>query len=91
MMVLSAGMNDLSSVQVLRHIDDRLIAELERLLHDGAFDGAAGDATERVFFFVESDDFDFADFVGALHRFQNRRAVVAPQADEADDLVGTIW
>ena len=41
----------------------RLVAELERLLHDGADDRAGLDARERLVVFVEGDDLHLADLV----------------------------
>src|SRR6476659_4079464 len=66
----------------LRHERHRLVAELERLLHHGAGDRAGLDARERFILFVEGDDRHLADLVRVPDSIENRRPVVAPQADE---------
>src|SRR4051812_24305310 len=70
----------------LRHQCHRLVAELERLLHDGAGDGARLDARQRLVLFVERDDRHLANFVRVADGVDNRRTVVAPQANESGDI-----
>ena len=81
-----AGIPDRSPLSGLREQRDRLVAELVRLLHDGADDRARLDARQRLVVFVERDDLDLADPAGVADRVEDRRAVVAPQADERRDV-----
>ena len=91
------GRGDAGSVpgEDLGHEGHRLVAELERLLHYRAGDGARLHAGERLVLFVERDDRHLADLVGVADGIENRRPVVAPQADERgnidlDDLRGKV-
>ena len=81
-----AGMPERSPLSDLRQQRDRLIAELVRLLHDRADDGAGLDAGQRLVVFVERDDLHLPDLAGVAHRVEDRRAVVAPQPDERGDV-----
>ena len=66
MICLLAGERLLVAAQVLRHARDGLLAELVGLLDDGAEDGAAFDARQRLVLLVEADDLHLADLAGIL-------------------------
>src|SRR2546421_10529538 len=70
----------------LRHHLDCLIAELVGLLYDRVVDRADFDARERLVLLVEGNDLHLPRLPGVAHRVQNRRPVVAPQADETSDI-----
>ena len=84
--LLRCGNERSIAAQRLRHPHDRLIAELERLLHDRGVNRAVFDAGQRLVGLVEGDDLHAADLAGLAHGVENRRAVVAPQPDEALDV-----
>ena len=65
---------------------DRLVAELVRLLDDGADDGARLDAGQRFVVFVERDDLHLSDPARIPDGVENRWTVVAPQPDEGGDV-----
>src|SRR5215510_15209084 len=70
----------------LRQENHRLIAELERLLHDGRVDRALFDSGQGLVFFVEGDDLHFADFAGLSDRAQYGGTVIRPEADHPGDV-----
>ena len=74
------------ALERLRQQRDRLVAELVRLLHDGADDRARLDARQRLVVFVERDDLHLPDLARIADGVENRRAVVAPQPDERGDV-----
>ncbi len=63
-----------------------MIAEFERLLDDGGEDRAFLYTSERLVFLVEADDLDLVEISGLFDSAQDRRAVVAPEADHASDV-----
>ena len=81
-----AGIPDRSPLSGLRQQRDRLVAELERLLHHGADDRAGLDARQRLVVLVERDDLDLADLAGVADRVEDRGTVVAPEPDERGDV-----
>src|SRR5262245_53860252 len=70
----------------LRQENHRLIAELERLLHDGRVNRSLFDAGQGLVFFIEGDDLHFADFAGLSDRAQYGGTVIRPEADHPGDV-----
>src|SRR5262249_39281208 len=76
------GFQRVLAVRNLRQDLDRLVAELIRILHDGADNLAGLHALERLAVFIKGDD-QRLGFGGTAHGSQHRGRIVFPEADQA--------
>lgn len=72
--------------EVLGHFGDRLFAEFEGLLDDGAVDVAGRNAFEGFVVFIEANDLHLAGLAGGADGVEDGGAVVVVESDEGGDV-----